>query len=108
MMLSVRRFLLRLAVAALLATCVGIYALEMSGRWDQSIKDANDEAGFVAIVLCIGIAFSTAGAFVARIRPPRAVTHVTFAARTPEHRGEGDLSMFCPASTTSPPLRLRI
>src|SRR5579864_3957466 len=70
-MLDVRGVLGRLVVAALLAMCVCIYALEMSGRWDRSIEDANDEAGFVAIVLCIGVALAAAGSLIAYIRDPR-------------------------------------
>jgi hypothetical protein len=38
--------------------CVGLYVLEMSGRWDQSMQDANDEASLVAIVLCVGVALA--------------------------------------------------
>ena len=46
----------------MLALCVGVQLLEASGRWDDTVQDANDEAGIVAIVLCIGVAIATATA----------------------------------------------
>ena len=49
-----------LFVAILLTLCVGIYTLELSGRWDRTFQDSNDEAGLVAVVLCIGVAVSVA------------------------------------------------
>ena len=79
-MLDVRGMLGRLVVAALLALCVCVYALEISGRWDRSIEDANDEAGFVAIVLCIGVALTAAGSLIAYIRHPRTTGRVVRAA----------------------------
>jgi hypothetical protein len=50
----------KLFAAVLLTLCVGIHALEVSGRWDQTFQDANDEAGIVAVVLCVGVAFAAA------------------------------------------------
>ena len=51
----------KLFVAILLVLCVGIHVLELSGRWDRTFQDANDEAGIVAVVLCIGVAVTIAG-----------------------------------------------
>ena len=51
----------KLFVALLVTLCVAVYLLEMSGRWDRSIQDANDEAGFVAIVLCIPLVILAIG-----------------------------------------------
>ena len=45
----------------MLALCVGVHVLEVSGRWDRTFADASDEAAIVAVVLCIGIAISIAG-----------------------------------------------
>ena len=57
----------KLFAAALLTMCVGIHVVELSGRWDQTFQDANDEAGIVAVVLCIGIAVAVAGAVLKRV-----------------------------------------
>lgn len=64
----------RLLVAALLGIAAAVCLLELSGRWDQSLQDGNDEAAFVGIVLCVGAACSVAAAMVERagaIRPLR-------------------------------------
>jgi len=53
MMPRVRRIGTLLA-ATLLTLCVGLQVLEASGQWDQTLKDASDEAIVVTIVLCIG------------------------------------------------------
>jgi len=65
---TVRSCAFKFAVAALLTLCVGVNVLEASGRWDRTFRDANDEAGVVAVVLCVGIAVVTAGAMLARFR----------------------------------------
>jgi hypothetical protein len=96
-----------LFVALLLTLCVAVYLLEMSGRWDRSIQDANDEAGFVAIVLCVGVAISVAGSLIARIRASRMTTRVTLRALAAPLRFE-HRRIALPASVNSPPLRLRI
>jgi hypothetical protein len=57
----------KLFAAALLTLCVGVHVLEMSGRWDRTFQDANDEAGIVAVVLCIGVAVSVAGTILKRL-----------------------------------------
>ena len=54
--------------AVLLALCIGVQLLEMSGRWDRTFQDANDEAGIVAIVLCVGVAIAVARTLLARVR----------------------------------------
>jgi len=58
----------KLVVALMLTLCIGVQLLEMSGRWDRTIKDSNDEAGIVAIVLCVGVAILAARILLARIR----------------------------------------
>jgi hypothetical protein len=96
----------KLFVAFLLTLCVAVYLLEMSGRWDRSIQDANDEAGFVAIVLCIGVAVSVAGSPVARMRACTAA-RVPLATLPAPVRFEHPRIAW-PASASSPPLSLRI
>jgi hypothetical protein len=61
----------KVCVALLLALCVGVQLLEVSGRWDQTLQDANDEAGIVAMVLCVGAALSFAGTVLKSIRLSR-------------------------------------
>jgi hypothetical protein len=56
-----RDALKKVFVALLLSACVGVHVLEVSGRWDRTFSDADDEAGIVAVVLCIGVALSAAG-----------------------------------------------
>jgi hypothetical protein len=106
-MLDVRGLLGRLVVAALLALCVCVYALEISGRWDRSIEDANDEAGFVAIVLCIGVALAAAGSLIAYIRHPRTAGRVVPAIPRLLRRCP-DLRTPLPDPGNCPPTSLRI
>ena len=70
----VRALLRRSIVGAMLALCIVIFSLEATGRWDRTIADANDEAGIVAMVFCIGVAVSVAAALVARVAPSRAAS----------------------------------
>ncbi|HJZ73758.1 MAG TPA: hypothetical protein VKE51_18580 [Vicinamibacterales bacterium] len=96
----------RLLAATLLALCVGVQALEATGRWDRTFQDSGDEAIVVTVVLCIGAALVVAGAtrhtvVLTAVRSRHAVVR-----RTP-------LSLFASsaplsASSTSPPLSLRI
>jgi hypothetical protein len=104
---DVRGMLGRPVVAALLALCVCIYALEMSGRWDRSIEDANDEAGFVAIVLCIGVALAAGGSLIAYIRNARTTRQAVRAVLTLRRRCP-DPRTVLPVLGNSPPASLRI
>jgi hypothetical protein len=97
----------RLFVGALLTICVGIYALEMSGRWDRTFQDADDEAAVVAVVLCVGIAFSLAHRLLSRdltAPHPLPLDGVLPGSvqRTP--RGRTAITI----SASSPPLALRV
>src|SRR5207237_3269015 len=59
----------RLAVGVILATCLGAPVLEMFDRWDRTAQDGNEtEVNLVVVALCVGVAFSVAGAIVARVR----------------------------------------
>ena len=50
----------KLLAATLLTLCVGVQALEATGRWDRTFQDSGDEAVIVTVVLCIGAALLVA------------------------------------------------
>jgi hypothetical protein len=59
----------RLATGIILAICIGAPIVEMFDRWDHPLQDGNDtESNFVVVALCVGAAFSVAGALLARVR----------------------------------------
>lgn len=60
----------RLAVAAILAICIGGPIVEMFDQWDHTLQDGNDtEANVVIAALCIGVAVAIGtAAVIARIR----------------------------------------
>jgi hypothetical protein len=64
-MLSLRRF----ATGVILALCIGAPILEMFDQWDRTLEDGNDtEINLVVVALCVGVAFTVAGALVALVR----------------------------------------
>jgi len=97
----------RLLVAVLLTIAAAVCVAELSGRWDQTLKDANDEAGLVSIVLCVGAAVSAAGAALQNVRPgtARARHHPAIAFRTERCTSH---VIPLPAGNVSPPIPLRI
>ena len=96
----------KLRAAALLTLCIGVQVLEASGRWDRALKDTNDEAIIVVVVLCIGVAVATAGALLARVRPARIISHIVLAATSPSRRPASRLAIS--SACASPPVSLRI
>ena len=98
------RLFCKLCVGLLLVLCIAVHVLEVSGHWDRSFGDANDEAGLVAVVLCVGMALFMAGTVLNRIQSRRVVSSVVIADSTLL----SDTLRVRPTSTTSPPLRLRI
>jgi hypothetical protein len=49
----------RLFLAAIIAIAVGAPLVEISDRWNQTLKDGNDtEANVVVAALCVGVAFA--------------------------------------------------
>jgi hypothetical protein len=96
----------KLLAATLLVLCVGLQVLEATGHWDRALKDANDEAVIVVVVLCIGAAVAVAHALRTRMRPTRLLVRLvaapTVAWRSPASRH--DLS----DSRGSPLVSLRI
>jgi len=104
-MRAVRLSIGKLAAAILLTFCVGVQALEASGRWDRTFQDAGDEAAIITVVLCVGAAVAIARA----IRHGASLAALTFAILVVR----GSLPL-CQRSTAgpiffpSPPLSLRV
>ena len=96
----------KLLAATLLVLCIGVQVLEASGHWDHAVKDTNDEAIIVMVVLCIGAAMVTAGTLAARVRPARILSQIvlTAASRLLGPVSRLDISSSC----ASPPVSLRI
>lgn len=96
----------KLLAATLLVLCIGVQVLEASGHWDHAVKDTNDEAIIVIVVLCIGAAIVTAGTLAARVRPARILSQIvlTAASRLLGPVSRLDISSSC----ASPPVSLRI
>ena len=66
-MVSLRRF----AVGVILTVCIGAPILEMVDQWDHTLQDGNDtEINLVVVALCVGAAFSVAGAIIVCLRSP--------------------------------------
>lgn len=106
MMARVRPTVGKLLAATLLALCVGVQVLEASGHWDRALKDSNDEAIIVVVVLCIGAAVAGAGALLARVRPARTIVQIVLAATCPSRWSASRLAIS--SSCASPPVSLRI
>jgi len=103
----VRTLVRKLFVTILLTLCVGVHALELSGRWDRTFQDANDEAGIVAVVLCIGVAVSVAATILKRLAARTICRLIVVPTFTPTRSAD---SRSCPPVCLSipPPLPLRI
>ena len=97
----------RSIVGVLLALCIGVQLLEVSGRWDQTFQDANDEAGIVAIVLCVGVAIAVARTLLARVRFTRSAVQVLDLQPSGVFGGS-QLPLILPLLPGSPPTALRI
>ena len=94
-------------VAALLMLCVGVHALELSGRWDRTFEDANDEAGVIAIVLCIGVAVAIGRRLLNAIPLTRLAT-AFIVAITPVASLLVLATLVISTSAADPPLALRV
>jgi hypothetical protein len=95
----------KLILAVLLALCVGVQLLEASGRWDLTLRDANDEASIVVVVLCVGVAVAVVARLVANVRPARTAVSVLLLRVASVTSSETRLGFVC---WNSPPLSLRI
>ena len=96
----------KLLAATLLVLCIGVQVLEASGHWDRALKDSNDEAIIVVVVLCIGAALGAAGAVLARVRPERILSQIVLAGTSPSIWSAPRLAIS--SSCASPPISLRI
>jgi len=98
----------RVVIAAIVAICIVVPAIEMFDRWDQTIQDGNDtEANVVIAALCVGLAFAIGSIAIVRlirallVRPrPRTVAVPCIQIST--------LALDSPIPTISPPTPLRI
>ena len=106
MLRLVRPTIGRVLAAALVVFCIGVQVLEASGRWDHALKDTNDEASIVVVVLCIGAAVAMAGALLARVRLPRTMSRLVLRAVSSSPWPASRLAIS--GSCASPPLSLRI
>jgi hypothetical protein len=58
-----------LAIAAIIAICIGGPIVEMFDQWDDTLRTGNDtEANMVIVALCVGFALSVTGIIVAKLR----------------------------------------
>ena len=96
----------KLFAVALLTLCVGVQALEASGRWDRTFQDSGDEAVLVTVVLCIGAALLAADAIRRRLSPTAIPSAIPRVCSTPRAAFEPPAAGA--ARSTSPPLSLRI
>jgi hypothetical protein len=102
-MVSLRRF----AVGVILAVCIGAPILEMVDQWDHTLQDGNDtEVNLVVVALCVGVAFSVAGAIIACVRPSaRAQGGLVLVS---ESMVRPLLTFAAPIPNSSPPTALRV
>lgn len=57
-----------MAIAAILAVCLGAPIAEMCDQWDHTFQDGNDtETNLVVVALCVGVALLVARLVFARV-----------------------------------------
>jgi hypothetical protein len=95
-----------LLAATLLTLCVGLQVLEASGQWDQTLKDAGDEAIIVTVVLCIGSGLVAARVLRYAFSLSRLSRLVLLAPRAAQDRFTAPPTPL--ACSVSPPVSLRI
>ncbi len=103
-MVSPRRF----ATGVILAMCIGAPVLETVDRWDRTLQDGNDtEINLVVVALCVGVAFSVAGAIIACVQSS---AHADGGfVLSPESIALPRLTTFAvPIPNSSPPTPLRV
>jgi hypothetical protein len=106
MMRLVPRVLGKLLIGAMLILCVGLQVLEATGHWDRALKDTNDEAVIVVVVLCIGAAVAMAHALRANLRPTRLLVRLVPGPTAAWRSSTSRLALS--DSRGSPPVSLRI
>ena len=98
----------RLAVAAILAICIGAPIVEIFDQWDHTFQDGNDtEANVVIAALCIGVAVAIGTVVViARIRALASNSRLYANAPQVVPYAATCLASLLPASSPPTPLRL--
>jgi hypothetical protein len=98
----------RLAVAAILAICIGAPIAEIFDQWDHTFQDGNDtEANVVIAALCIGVAVAIGTAVViARIRA--LASNSRLYAKAPHVVPYAATCLASPLPASSPPTPLRL
>jgi hypothetical protein len=98
----------RLAVAAIVAICIGGPIVEMFDQWDHTLQDGNDtEANVVVAALCIGVAMAI-GTIVVVERIRVLASNSRLYPVTPRFISYTVSSLASPTPTTSPPTPLRV
>jgi hypothetical protein len=98
----------RLAIAAIIAICLGAPIAEMFDSWDDTQNSGNDtEANVVVVALCVGVAFAVGSVVVA--------SRIRAVSSTPARRRDAShvvvralIALPVPVPTTSPPAILRV
>ena len=99
----------RLAIALIVAICVGSPIVEMFDQWDHTLQDGKDtEADAVIVALCVGIGLSLAGVAVQRVRALAAQSKRISFTKSPLVRLGRPCSIDSPNPSSSPPIALRI
>jgi len=99
----------RAVIAAILAICLIVPALEIFDRWDHTFQDGNDtEADLVVAALCVGVALAIGTTvIVARIRA-LASGAAAVVVVAPTSMFFPVVSLALPFPTSRPPTPLRV
>jgi hypothetical protein len=101
----VRVIAAKLIAAAIVTVCIGLQALEATGRWDRTLVDSQDEAAIVTAVLCIGMAVVVARTVQAALSPRAVRISATFGRPLPRRAAA---SRHLTPTASGLPLPLRI
>jgi hypothetical protein len=98
----------RLAIAAIVAICLGGPIAEMFDQWDPTDQPGNDtEANVVVAAMCIGVVFAIGTiVVVSRIRSVFPVLNTRLS--VPQFAVSHNASIRFPIPTASPPATLRV
>jgi hypothetical protein len=97
----------RLAIASILAVCLGGPVVEMFDQWDHTLQDGTDtEANMVVVALCFGVALSVAGIVASHIRAMSSHSGVHILACAPRRVTASRPVVPIPAGSPPTPLRV--
>jgi hypothetical protein len=99
-----RRFRTLIVVTGLVL-CTGAYLLELSGHWDQTLKDTSDELSMVLVVACVGATLLIADTLTNTITAPR-TTLVNAAPARRQPRVDRRWPIIAPGDSPPRPLRI--